>query len=78
MLCLLIEQISVMKLPRGVTESKGLNVITGLVTAIATYHYGRILNSWVHAFPAVQSKGTGDYVVSLKGAQFYDAYRYVV
>jgi bacteriorhodopsin len=48
-----------------------------LVTAIATYHYVRILNSWVDAFPAVQSKGTGDYVVSLTGAQFIDIYRYV-
>ena len=52
-------------------------VITGLVTAIATYHYVRIFNSWVDAFSVVQSNGTGDYVVSLTGAPFNDAYRYV-
>ena len=74
MLWLLIDLISVMKLPRGVTVSKGLNVITGFVTAIATYHYARILISRVDAFPVVQSKGTGDYVVSLTDAQFNDAY----
>ena len=52
---LLIEVILVMKLPRGVTVSKGLIAITGLVTAIATYHVVRILNSRVDAFPAMQS-----------------------
>ena len=67
-----------MKLPRGVTESKGLIVITGLVTAIATDHCVRILNSGVDAFSAVQSKGTGNYVVGLTGMQVNDVYRYVV
>ena len=66
------------KLPRSMTVPKGLNVITGSVTAIATYHSGRTLNSWVDVFPAVQSKGTGDYVVSLTGAQFNDACRCAV
>ena len=52
-------------------------VITGLVTAIATYHNVRIFNSWVDAFSVVQLNGAGDYVVSLTGAPFNDAYRYV-
>merc|ERR1712117_535081 len=47
----------------------------GLVTAIATYHYFRIFNSWVDAFE-VKFSG-GEYVVSLTGAPFNDAYRYV-
>ena len=75
---LLIELILVMKLPRGGTVSKSLFASTGLMTAIATYHYGRIINSWVDGFPAVQSKGTGDYVGSLTGAQFHDAFRCAV
>ena len=74
---LLIELILVMKLPRGMTVTAGLIVITGLVTATATYYCVRILNSRVDVFPAVQPKGTGDYVVSLTGAQSIDIYRYV-
>mmetsp|Transcript_108458 Transcript_108458/g.302472 ORF Transcript_108458/g.302472 Transcript_108458/m.302472 type:complete len:263 (+) Transcript_108458:77-865(+) len=50
--------------------------ITGLVTAIATYHYVRIFNSWVDAFTVGNSNG-GDYQVVLSGAPFNDAYRYV-
>jgi len=50
--------------------------ITGLVTAIATYHYIRIFNSWVDAFNVSNSNG-GDYHVTLSGAPFNDAYRYV-
>merc|ERR1712061_457009 len=50
--------------------------ITGLVTAIATYHYIRIFNSWVDAF-TIANKDGGDYVVKLSGAPFNDAYRYV-
>jgi len=50
--------------------------ITGLVTAIATYHYMRIFNSWVDAF-TVSNQGTGDYQVALSGEPFNDAYRYV-
>merc|ERR1712187_1020929 len=50
--------------------------ITGLVTAIATYHYVRIFNSWVDAFTIANENG-GDYVVKLSGSPFNDAYRYV-
>jgi len=50
--------------------------ITGLVTAIATYHYMRIFNSWVGAF-TVANHGTGEYQVALSGEPFNDAYRYV-
>jgi len=49
--------------------------ITGLVTAIATYHYFRIFNSWNDAFN-VKLSGT-EYRVDLSGAPFNDAYRYV-
>merc|ERR1712232_1242039 len=38
--------------------------ITGLVTAIATYHYVRIFNSWVGSF-AVNADETGNFQVSL-------------
>jgi len=51
-------------------------IITGLVTAIATYHYVRIFNSWVDAFKVNNSDG-GDYSVAVSGAPFNDAYRYV-
>merc|ERR1712066_495456 len=51
-------------------------IITGLVTAIATYHYVRIFNSWVDAFK-VENSGGGDYSVAVSGAPFNDAYRYV-
>jgi len=50
--------------------------ITGLVTLIAFYHYVRIFNSWVEAYSITTSKN-GDYAVSLSGAPFNDAYRYV-
>jgi len=50
--------------------------ITGLVTAIATYHYVRIFNSWVGAF-AVNADQHGNFQVSLSGQPFNDAYRYV-
>merc|ERR1712107_321213 len=50
--------------------------ITGLVTAIATYHYVRIFNSWNDAY-AVSAGSDGNYVVSLTGQPFNDAYRYV-
>merc|ERR1712156_1263198 len=51
--------------------------ITGLVTWIATYHYFRIFNSWNDAFDVKFSAKEGNYVVSLTGAPFNDAYRYV-
>jgi len=50
--------------------------ITGLVTAIATYHYVRIFNSWCDAFNVKNSDG-GAYTVTVSGAPFNDAYRYV-
>jgi bacteriorhodopsin len=54
-------------------------IITGLVVAIATYHYVRIFNSWNAAFNVSNGGGesTTDYVVTLSGAPFNDAYRYV-
>ena len=45
--------------------------LTGLVTAVACYHYVRILLSWEGAY--VVANG----VVSLTGQRFNDAYRYV-
>jgi bacteriorhodopsin len=51
-------------------------IITGLVTAIATYHYVRIFNSWVGAF-AVNADASGEFQVALSGQPFNDAYRYV-
>jgi len=52
--------------------------ISGIVTAIATYHYFRIFNSWEGAF-TVTNEGTNytDYTVKLTGLPFNDAYRYV-
>merc|ERR550537_737304 len=52
-------------------------MITGLVTFIATYHYFRIFNSWNDAFDVKYDAKKSDYVVSLTGAPFNDAYRYV-
>jgi bacteriorhodopsin len=49
--------------------------ITGIVTLIATYHYFRIFNSWTEAFNVKQEQD--GYTVSLTGAPFNDAYRYV-
>ncbi len=46
-------------------------VVSGLVTAIACYHYFRIFGSWTGAFVV-----TGD-DVRLSGALFNQAYRYV-
>lgn len=46
-------------------------LISGLVVAIACYHYFRILNSWEAAFTLTN----GEYVPS--GKPFNDAYRYV-
>ena len=51
-------------------------IITGLVSAIATYHYVRIFNSWCDAYSVKSSKG-GAYEVTTSGAPFNDAYRYV-
>jgi len=51
--------------------------ITGLVVAIATYHYVRIFNSWNAAFDVTNGGTTGPYTVALTGQPFNDAYRYV-
>merc|ERR1719469_960238 len=68
------------------TGKSGALAISGLVTAIATYHYFRIFNSWEDAFIVNNLKGAnatfagtsqGDYTVTLSGAPFNDAYRYV-
>jgi bacteriorhodopsin len=45
--------------------------ITGLVTAIAAYHYFRIFESWDAAF------SVSDGVITASGVAFNDAYRYV-
>lgn len=45
--------------------------ISGLVTAIAFYHYWRIFNSWGETFEVT------DGVVTATGVAFNDAYRYV-
>lgn len=45
--------------------------ITGLVTAIAAYHYFRIFESWQSAFALTNG------VISASGVAFNDAYRYV-
>lgn len=45
--------------------------ITGLVTAIAAYHYYRIFESWSEAYALT------DGVITASGVAFNDAYRYV-
>merc|ERR1712146_517147 len=65
-----------LQLPEVTKSYRSALAITGLVTAIATYHYVRIFNSWVDAFEVKNSHG-GDYNVSVSGAPFNDAYRYV-
>ncbi len=45
--------------------------ISGLVTAIATYHYLRIFGSWGSAYSVVNN------TVTATGVKFNDAYRYV-
>lgn len=45
--------------------------ITGLVTAIAAYHYFRIFESWTEAYSLTNG------VLTASGAGFNDAYRYV-
>jgi len=54
-------------------------IINSLVTAIATYHYFRIFNSWDGAYSVGEKvvNGTAVYSVTKSGAPFNDAYRYV-
>jgi len=65
-----------LQIPNVTKNYRTALTITGIVTCIATYHYFRIFNSWVEAFE-VQNKDGGDYAVTLTGAPFNDAYRYV-
>jgi len=65
-----------LQLPNVSKSYRTALTITGLVTAIATYHYVRIFNSWVDAFNVGNVPGD-DYTVKLSGAPFNDAYRYV-
>merc|ERR1712137_866249 len=67
-----------LQLPNVTKNYRSALAITGLVTAIATYHYVRIFNSWVGAFE-VSNAATHhqEYRVTLTGAPFNDAYRYV-
>jgi len=64
-----------LQLPNVTKNYRTALAITGIVTAIATYHYVRIFNSWVDAFEVRESHGA--YAVSLSGHPFNDAYRYV-
>jgi len=66
-----------LQLPNVSKKYRTALTITGLVTFIATYHYFRIFNSWNEAFDVKFDEKTGDYAVSLTGAPFNDAYRYV-
>ena len=45
--------------------------LSGLVTAIATYHYVRIIESWDAAYTVVNNE------ITMTGIAFNDAYRYV-
>jgi len=70
-----------LRLPSIVEKYKSALVITGLVTAIASYHYLRIFNSWTDAYvygPPVMN-GTSFMVssVTITGVPFNDAYRYM-
>jgi len=64
-----------LQLPNVTKNYRTALTITGIVTAIATYHYVRIFNSWVDAFAVQEDHGA--YVVTLSGNPFNDAYRYV-
>merc|ERR1712196_475972 len=66
-----------LQMPQVQKQYRTALAITGLVVAIATYHYVRIFNSWNAAFNVTNGGGTGPYQVSLTGAPFNDAYRYV-
>jgi len=60
---------------------KSALVITGMVTAIAAYHYLRIFNSWTGAYeyPRVPVGANETFVIDpiLTGTPFNDAYRYM-
>ena len=62
-----------LQIPNVAKDSRTALTITRLVTAIATYHYVWIFNSWVE----VKNSQGGDYIETLSGALFNDAYRYL-
>lgn len=72
-----------LQLPNVTKSYRTALAITGLVTAIATYHYVRIFNSWCDAFTVTNLKnGTPNifedsYSVNVSGNPFNDVYRYV-
>jgi len=66
-----------LQLPNVTKNYRTALIITGLVTAIATYHYVRIFNSWCDAFGVSNDGKGGEYTVTVKGNPFNDAYRYV-
>jgi len=66
-----------LQLPNVSKKYRTALIITGLVVFIATYHYFRIFNSWNDAFDVKFDAELGNYKVSLTGAPFNDAYRYV-
>jgi len=67
-----------LQVPNVAKKYRTALIITGLVVAIATYHYVRIFNSWVDAFTVTNGgDATQEYTVALSGAPFNDAYRYV-
>jgi bacteriorhodopsin len=67
-----------LQLPNVTKNYRTALIITGLVTAIATYHYVRIFNSWCDAFHVKMNASiSSDYTVKTSGAPFNDAYRYV-
>merc|ERR1712183_851951 len=66
-----------LQMPNVKKQYRTALAITGLVVAIATYHYVRIFNSWNAAFDVTNGGGQGEYKVTLTGAPFNDAYRYV-
>jgi bacteriorhodopsin len=65
-----------LQIPNVTRNYRTALTITGIVTLIATYHYFRIFNSWVEAFNVSNKPGEA-YTVTLTGAPFNDAYRYV-
>jgi len=67
------------QLPNVLKKYRTALIINALVTAIATYHYFRIFNSWDTAYQVGETlvNGTATYSVVKSGTSFNDAYRYV-
>jgi len=67
------------QLPNVLKKYRTALIINALVTAIATYHYFRIFNSWDTAYQVKEAlvNGTMTYAVTKSGSSFNDAYRYV-